>query len=155
MLREKESKQEGILVRPMDKPTDQSHARHPDRIGGIEWNRQTDSLSLSRYCFRNLSGRQGRKRGEITRVTVWPRMPLVVRQICKSSAILRPKFPLSPHARSHTLDNISHLGERGDAIIFVGMGHMSSVRRTRSGMGRLRKSRAGATSQIWASQGPK
>ena len=27
--------------------TDQSHARHPDRIGGIEWNRQTDSLSRS------------------------------------------------------------------------------------------------------------
>ena len=119
--------------------TDRPIARTPSRSHWRNRVESTDRLSLSILLSKSL--RQGRKREEITRVTFWPRMPLVVRQICKSSAILHPKFPFPPaHARTHTpLTTFRTLGERGDAIIFVGMGHMSSVRRTRSGMGRLGK----------------
>ena len=107
-MREKESKHEGNLVRgaAANGQTDRDRpiARTPSRSHWRNRVESTDRLSLSPFAIllSKYLG-QGRKREEITRVTFWPRMPLVVRQICKSSAILRPKFPpLSPPPRAHT-----------------------------------------------------
>ena len=84
------------------RPTNRTHAIPIALAESSGIDRPTLSLAPFAILLSKYLG-QGRKREEITRVTFWPRMPLVVRQICKSSAILRPKFPpLSPPPRAHT-----------------------------------------------------